>query len=65
MRARAALSTLLFHALRATVAINALDHRANLVKVWEKFERANIVTTPIYDHRRMRAEDSHTSQVTY
>ena len=46
------------HALRATAATNALDHRADIAKVQEWLGHANIATTRIYDHRRTRPEDS-------
>jgi integrase/recombinase XerD len=48
------------HALRATAATNALDHDADMAKVQECLGHANIATTPIYDHRRTRPEDSPT-----
>jgi integrase/recombinase XerD len=53
------------HALRATAATNALDHEADIVKVQEWLGHANIATTRIYDHRRMRREDSPTFKVNY
>lgn len=53
------------HALRATAAINALDHEADLAKVQEWLGHANIATTRIYDRRRMRPEDSPTFKVSY
>ena len=53
------------HALRATAATNALDHRADIAKVQEWFGHANIATTRIYDHRRTRPEDSPTFKVAY
>ncbi len=53
------------HALRATAATNALDHKADIAKVQEWFGHANIATTRIYDHRRTRPEDSPTFKVTY
>jgi integrase/recombinase XerD len=36
--------------LRATAATNALDRQADIAKVQEWPERANIATTRIYDH---------------
>src|SRR5271163_2763479 len=42
------------HALRATAATNALDHQADIAKVQEWLDHANIATTRIYDHRRTR-----------
>ena len=53
------------HALRATAAINALDHQADIAKVQEWLGHANIATTRIYDHRRTRPEDSPTFKVAY
>jgi len=53
------------HALRATAATNALDHQADIAKVQEWLGHANIATTRIYDHRRMRPEDSPTFKVAY
>jgi site-specific recombinase XerD len=53
------------HALRATAATNALDHKADIAKVQEWLGHANISTTRIYDHRKTRPEDSPTFKVTY
>jgi site-specific recombinase XerD len=53
------------HALRATAAINALDHQADIAKVQEWLGHANIATTRIYDHRKSRPEDSPTFKVAY
>ena len=53
------------HALRATAATSALDHQADIAKVQEWLGNANIATTPIYDHRKTRAEDSPTFEVAY
>ena len=53
------------HALRATAATNALDNQADIAKVQEWLGHANISTTRIYDHRRMRPEDSPTFKVAY
>ena len=49
--------------MRATAATNALGHQADIAKVQEWLGNANIATTPIYDHRRTRAEDSPTFEV--
>src|SRR5271167_4549107 len=53
------------HALRATAATNALDQQADIAKVQEWLDHANIATTRIYDHRRTRPEDSPTFKVAY
>ncbi len=53
------------HSLRATAAINALDHEADIAKVQEWLGHANIATTRIYDRRSMRPEDSPTFKVSY
>ncbi|SDY68043.1 tyrosine-type recombinase/integrase [Nitrosomonas halophila] len=53
------------HSLRATAATNALDHQADIAKVQEWLGHANISTTRIYDHRKMRPEDSPTFKVSY
>ena len=53
------------HVLRATAATNALDHQADIAKVQEWLEHANIATTRIYDHRKTRPEDSPTFKVAY
>lgn len=53
------------HALRATAATNALDNGADIAKVQEWLGHANIATTRIYDHRKMRPEDSPTFKVAY
>jgi integrase/recombinase XerD len=53
------------HALRATVATNALDHQADIAKVQEWLGHANIATTRIYDYRKTRPEDSPTFKVNY
>ena len=53
------------HALRATAATNALDHQADIAKVQEWLGHANIATTRIYDHRKIRLEDSPTFKVKY
>lgn len=53
------------HSLRATAATNALEHDADIAKVQEWLGHANISTTRIYDHRKMRPEDSPTFKVNY
>jgi DNA polymerase-4 len=47
------------------LALDALDHAADIAKVQECLGHANISTTRIYDHRRTRPEDSPTFKVTY
>jgi len=46
------------HALRATMATNALDHGADIAKVQEVLGHASISTTRLYDRRTTRPEDS-------
>jgi site-specific recombinase XerD len=53
------------HALRDTVATNALDHDADITKVQEWLGHANIATTRIYGRRRMKVEDLPTFKVSY
>ena len=53
------------HAMRATAAINALDHGADIAKVQEMLGHANIQTTRIYDRRKIRPEDSPVFKVAY
>lgn len=53
------------HALRATSATNALDQGADIAKVQEWLEHANIATTKVYDRRPRRSEDSPTFKVAY
>jgi site-specific recombinase XerD len=53
------------HALRATAATNALDHKAEIAKVQEWLGHANISTTRLYDRRKSRPEDSPTFKVSY
>jgi site-specific recombinase XerD len=53
------------HVMRATAATNALDNGADIAKVQEWLGHANIATTRIYDHRKMRPEDSPTFKVNY
>ena len=42
------------HALRATAATNALAHNADITKVQEWLEHANIATIWLYDRRQSR-----------
>ena len=53
------------HALRATAATNALDHKAEIAKVQEWLGHASISTTRLYDRRKSRPEDSPTFKVSY
>ena len=53
------------HSLRATAAIYALDHEADIAKVQEWLGHANIATTWLYDKRKSRPEDSPTFKVAY
>jgi site-specific recombinase XerD len=53
------------HALRATVATNALDHGADIAKVQEWLGHSNISTTRLYDRRKTQPEDSPTFKVKY
>jgi site-specific recombinase XerD len=53
------------HALRATAATNALDHKAEIAKVQEWLGHANISTTRLYDRRKSRPEHSPTFKVAY
>jgi site-specific recombinase XerD len=53
------------HALRATAATSALEHRADIAKVQEWLGHASISTTRVYDRRGSKPEDSPTLQVTY
>jgi site-specific recombinase XerC len=39
-------------------ATNALEHEAEIAKVRELLGHANLATTRIYYHRRLRPEDS-------
>ena len=45
--------------------VHALDNGAHIAKVQEWLGHANIATTRVYDHRRMRPEDSPTFKVSY
>ena len=53
------------HALRATAATNALEHKSDLKRVRDWLGHANISTTTMYDKRGMRPEDSPTFKVAY
>ncbi|KPY00734.1 Phage integrase family site specific recombinase [Pseudomonas amygdali pv. myricae] len=53
------------HGLRATAAINALEHEADIAKVQVWLGHANISTTKIYDRRQNRPEGSPTYKVKY
>src|ERR1035438_569356 len=50
------------HALRATAATNALSHEADIAKVQEWLGHANVSTTPLYDRRKSKPEDSPRSE---
>ena len=56
---------LCLHALRATAATNALEHKADIGYVQEWLGHANISTTRLYDRRRSRPEDSPTIKINY
>jgi site-specific recombinase XerD len=53
------------HSLRATAATNVLSHEADIAKVQEWLGHANVSTTPLYDRRKTRPEDSPTFHVKY
>jgi site-specific recombinase XerD len=53
------------HCLRATAATNALEHGADIAKVRDWLGHSTITTTPLYDKRRHRPEDSPTFKVEY
>lgn len=53
------------HAARATAATNALDAGADIAKAQEWLGHANVSTTRVYDHRKMRPEDSPVCKVKY
>jgi site-specific recombinase XerD len=53
------------HAARATAATNALDAGADIAKVQEWLGHANVSTTRVYDHRKLKPEDSPTFKVKY
>lgn len=46
------------HSLRATAATNAMEHNADIAKVQEWLEHANVYTTRMYDKRKNRPGDS-------
>jgi site-specific recombinase XerD len=56
---------LCLHSLRATAAMNALSHEADIAKVQERLGRANVSTTRLYERRRTLMEDSRTFRVRY
>jgi integrase/recombinase XerD len=56
---------LCLHALRATAATNALQHKADIAFVQKWLGHANIATTRLYDRRASRPEDSPTFRVRY
>jgi len=56
---------LCLHALRATAATNALEHKADIAYVQMWLGHASIATTRLYDRRRSRPEDSPTFKVVY
>ncbi|QKK07555.1 MAG: tyrosine-type recombinase/integrase [Planctomycetota bacterium] len=56
---------LCLHALRATAATNALEHKADIAYVQMWLGHASIATTRLYDRRRSRPEDSPTFKVSY
>jgi integrase len=49
---------LCLHALRATAATNALEHKADIAFVQKWLGHANIATTRLYDRRASRPKDS-------
>jgi len=53
------------HSLRATAATNALENLADIAKIQEWLDHANIATTRIYDHRKARSENNPTFKVVY
>ena len=53
------------HAARATAATNALDAGADIAKAQEWLGHANVSTTRVYEHRKIRPEDSPTFKVNY
>lgn len=53
------------HTLRATAAINALEHEADIATVQQWLGHASIATTRRYDRRKSRSEDSPTFKVRY
>ena len=65
LRAGVHMDGLCLHALRATVATNALEHSADIAFVQGWLGHANISTTWLYDRRRSRPEESPTFKVSY
>lgn len=59
------LDGLCLHSLRATTAINALEHKADIASVQPWLGHANISTTRVYGRRRSRPEDSPTFNIYY
>ena len=53
------------HALRATAATTALENGADIAKVQDWLGHANVSTTPLYDKRQSRPEESPTYKVEY
>jgi integrase/recombinase XerD len=53
------------HSLRATAAINALSHEADIAKVQEWLGDANVSAMRLYERRKMRQEDGPTFRVGY
>jgi hypothetical protein len=53
------------HSLRATAAMNTLDHEPDVAKVQEHLGDTNVVTTGLYDRHKHRPEDSPTFKVAY
>jgi integrase/recombinase XerD len=53
------------HIMRARATTNALEHEADIAKVQEWLDHADISTTRIYDRRKSRPEDSPTFKVSY
>ena len=56
---------LCLHALRATAATNALEHKADIALVQDWLGHASPATTRLYDRRKSRPEDSPTFRVSY
>jgi site-specific recombinase XerD len=53
------------HSLRATAAMNALSHEADIAKVQEWLGHGNVSTTQLYDRRKTRPEHSPTFRMRY
>jgi site-specific recombinase XerD len=56
--ASAEVNGLCARSLRVTAGTNALSHEADIAKVQEWLRHANVSTTRLYDHCKMRPEDS-------